>query len=161
VPQLSAIHPSWTNLGFGIVFIMLGLVGMISAAVSTLRAFIARGWPTVSGTVIKARVATHKRYRHSRTYRPMVTYEYQVGTDRFTADTFSYGNWNASWRHDEAQQKVGGYAAGDGVTVHYNPRKPVESILEPQAGIAWQIAIAGLVAIAVGIVSLVGVISLG
>jgi hypothetical protein len=164
VPQLSTIHPSWTNLGLGLVFVLLGLVGLISAAVSTVRASIARSWPTASGTVLKARIESRRNHdsdgSFNATYRPMIEYQYQVGPDSFTANTFSYGNWRASWRRGAADQAIHDYPVGSVVAVHYNPRKPAEAILEPRAGMARTIAAGGLVCLAVGIAAWVGVISL-
>ncbi|MBI5267814.1 MAG: DUF3592 domain-containing protein [candidate division Zixibacteria bacterium] len=84
-----------------------------------------KAWPTVTGTVIRSEIVG------DRAIRPLIVYTYRVGETVFTDSTSlgvpSFGNRRI--RQDESSKLTAEYAAGDTVTVHYNPQNPGYSLL--------------------------------
>ena len=106
------------------------------------KGYESKSWPTAEGkilsTEIEARKSTSRdsRTRRERTttsYHGVVKYEYLVSGQTHQSDRISYKSYGGSQEH--AKMVVAAYPVGSPVTVHYNPGKPAESVLEP--GVGW------------------------
>lgn len=148
---MESISVGWIIALFvGGVFGFLGVIFLVVALRSRQQAKTSQGWPTAAGTITASSLQEHRNYDEdqgvSYTYEPVVQYRYTVMGNEYTGSKISFGA-NAFGRA-QAQQKVNTYPPGMAVTVHYNPEKPEEAVLETQAA-------GGKVFIIVGVIFLV------
>jgi uncharacterized protein DUF3592 len=106
------------------------------------------GWPTVPGSITRARVESRKRkplstdrVTKSRYYRPEVIYTYAVNGTRFEGRGVRLANEGWKLERTTAESIVTPYAAGQTVSVKYNPGRPGDSVLEEGLGPLWRQAI--------------------
>lgn len=122
-------------LFLGAIFGIMGLIFLIVALRSRQKAKTSKGWPTAPGTVTAASLQEHRDIDEdgsvSYTYEPVVQYRYTVMGDEFVGSRIAFGA--NTFGRAQAEQKVNAYPPGAAVTVHYNPDKPEEAVLETQA----------------------------
>ncbi|MGA9751572.1 MAG: DUF3592 domain-containing protein [Acidobacteriota bacterium] len=118
---------------FPLIFIAAGAGVAYAGWLGLAKARASTGWPTAPGTV----VASSVERRESRgnkgtnvTYHAGVHYEFQVDGATFSGDRVAYGDYGSS-SASHARGIVNRYPKGRGVTVHYKPGSPEESLLEP------------------------------
>lgn len=117
----------------GAAFVVFGLVTfqwggeLVDEAEASVR------WPSVEGIVTASEVSA-SRYtapgqarRDETTYRPDVTYTYQVDGQDYTGHRVSY---RASGDRKSAEEVVARYPAGKVVQVHHDPKAPGTATLE-------------------------------
>lgn len=128
-------------------FAALGLVCLAIAAVRTLRADAAAGWPSVTGVIEATGVRRNRsgsagvsasRDRHH--YHVDVVYAYEVGGVRHRSDVVGFAHIDGS--HDtqaQAEAAAAAWRIGDPVTVYYNPRDPAVACLQrdPPSRLWW------------------------
>jgi hypothetical protein len=85
-------------------------------------------WPTAEGTI------TYSHARTGRNSETLLWYEYQVDGQRYVANNYRNGG-NVSPSMTVVQEAAKRYPVGRKVTVHYNPAKPGDALLEP--GLWW------------------------
>ena len=90
-----------------------------------LQAQASARWPTVSGTLTKARVSGH--------YIADVSYRYDVGGITYTGTKIRASDGQYS-DEGEAAQAIQGLSPEQVVQVSYNPANPTQSFLRPGAG---------------------------
>jgi hypothetical protein len=113
-----------------IPLVAIGVGGIILVAVDTRNikaAFAQRQWPTANGVVIDRIIVG------DRAIRPLVTYQYIIGGQSFTAesDLKVPGFGLRTVRRDTAETTLLGFSPGTAVTVFYNPDDPRDSHLRP------------------------------
>ena len=93
-------------------------------------------WPTADGTIKRSDVASY-RGKGGKNYVPEVRYDYQVaGT--------AHRGWRITWdtpgskQVEAAQALLKAFPVGQRVKVHYDPRKPVLSLLSPGPVQRWE-----------------------
>ena len=122
-------------LFLGAVFGILGLIFLIIALRSRKKAKASQSWPTVPGTVTAASLQENREIDEdgsvSYTYEPVVQYRYAVMGHEYVGSKIAFGA--NTFGRAQAEQKVNAYPPGAAVTVHYNPDKPEEAVLETQA----------------------------
>lgn len=89
----------------------------------------AANWPTVPGTVVSSQVQTVRGTESGVSYEPHVVYTYTVDGQTYTGDKLNFSAWRSTGKA-EPQKKVDAYPVGAEVSVHYNPKKPREAVLE-------------------------------
>lgn len=130
-------------LGFPGVFIVAGFVLLWAGSAEWRHARASASWPTTSGIVEKS-FSTIDRHqgRHIE-----IVYSYEVQASPFQSRRVAFGSYNPAtglrWLRD--------YPVGASVTVHYDPRNPSNSVLEPAlvAG-SWVMPSFGVLFLAVG-----------
>jgi hypothetical protein len=97
----------------------------------------AQAWPATTGIVLSSFVNTESSYDSTSnaevtSFKPNVTYEYEVNGHRYRGDRLraSDGFYSVGMLPGSAQAIVDRYPAGAPVTVYYNPASPQESLLE-------------------------------
>jgi hypothetical protein len=94
----------------------------------------AEAWPRVEGMVEKAEIRRIPGGEAADEYELALIYHYRVGTQDYRSIQFAFGgaprHADARMLEDALQQ----YAAGQRVTVHYNPKAPSEAVLRPGSG---------------------------
>ncbi len=88
----------------------------------------AESWPVTAGEVIRSEVKTSTD-SDGTTYRAEVTFRYEVGGQRYEADTWRFGAWGSS-DSSAARDVVQRFPAGAAVEVRYNPNDPSSAVLE-------------------------------
>ncbi len=108
----------------GLVFVAMGLVGLIAVSVIGWWVFQAKNWPTAEATVVNRSVVPLSRYDSSQkrdilTYRTTLEFRFTVGGRGYQArevDTFENSGLSAALLRD--------YPQGSGHTILYNPADP-------------------------------------
>lgn len=146
----------WLALLFG----GLGLGLLLFARNARRKAQASLSWPTVPGTVsvsdVKYDVSTSgsgDNEFQTETFTPVVKYQYSVQGVEHTGSRIAFGAMNQS--QNAAHAVVARYPVGASVTVHYNPEKPGEAVLETRASGGTALAVLGGLFLLVGVGSIV------
>ncbi|MCI5141791.1 MAG: DUF3592 domain-containing protein [Candidatus Electrothrix sp. ATG1] len=126
---IAIILVSGTLTGIGLGALVIGVKDIVNANSS-------KGWPTVSGTVIRSKVlvseqTTSRSNQTSQTddyFSPDVAYSYVVDGNTLKNDNIRYG---LATNKSAAEKIVQQYPKGGEVEIYYNPSDPVESVLQP------------------------------
>src|SRR5882757_10552828 len=96
-------------------------------------------WPAIQGQIVSSKIIEETerqrdddgREREDTTYRPDIRFAYRAGDNDYTTDSWKLGGIVGSGSPKYAEKIVGRYAAGQNVTVYYNPAHPDVAVLEP------------------------------
>ena len=114
-------------LGFGAIFVYLGLK-IIADEIRTWRKAIAsREWSSSVGEVINSELQT--AYGRRATYSPQAKYSYTVAGQNYTGDRIVFA-WREVFDREAAEKVVQSYRPGQMVTVFYDPQQPQASTLD-------------------------------
>jgi hypothetical protein len=143
----------------GVVFFGLGALFLFLTLRARQKAKTSQGWPVAQGKVLAVDIQEHSSYDEddhstSATYEPVVQYQYSAGGREYTNKRIAFGA--NSFDRSTAQKKAGQYAAGMAVSVHYNPNKPEESVLETSAGGSTVFMVVGIVFAVIGLMGCCG-----
>jgi hypothetical protein len=144
------------GLIFVVIFSILGIVFLIIGLRSKQKAKASLNWPTTTGVVTVAKVEVHTDYDdddHTSTtsYEPVVQYTYTVNGQQFNGSKIAFGANRVG--NSQAQKMVGQYPVGNSVTVHYNPEKPEDAVLETKATGGTAFTVIGIVFLAIGLIA--------
>ena len=120
----------------GVIFFGLGALFLFLTWRARQKAKASQGWPTAQGTVLAVDIQEHRSYDEddhhtSVSYEPVVQYQYTASGRQYNNSRLAFGA--TSFDRATARKKAGPYAAGMAVSVHYNPIKPEDSVLETSA----------------------------
>ena len=154
-PSKSADGKTRNLTGTGCFYGCLGIVACIAVLCAVVflsgfsiviagikQGYESQSWPTVEGRVLSSEIEVSKsttrdratgRDRLTTSYHGRVCYEYVVSGQTFASDCISYKTRGGS--PEQAYMVIAAYPVGSTVTVHYNPAKPAESVLE--TGVVW------------------------
>ena len=136
------------------VFVVFGLVFIIISITSRKRAKAALTWPTIPGVVLASRVDIHTSTdsdgHRTTTYKPVVDYQYTIMGQEYRASRIAFGSNTFSSKKSESI--IAMYPPNQAVTVHYNPDKPQDAVLETEVHGGTVSLIVGIVLIGVGLV---------
>jgi hypothetical protein len=109
------------------LFISLSLAWLVFGAIGFTKAVTSYKWPTTDGTVVSAQVV--RPTGKSTKYIAEIGYSYQVGGKEYVSKKFkaTSARGTSGW----AKQVVEQHPVGSMVSVHYNPNKPQDAVLEP------------------------------
>src|SRR5258708_5040685 len=79
IPLTNTPHLSTFGLAFGGSFLLAGFIMMFIAAINSFRVIFAQSWPTAPGVVIGSTIASSHSSEGGTSYRPVISYQYQVG----------------------------------------------------------------------------------
>jgi hypothetical protein len=149
---LEAVFPPNAAPQAFIFFVLAGLVTLWVTFSNTRDARRAKGWPTVTGTVVASRVESHLTLVGSarsgtrvRLYRPLVEYAYVVDRQEYHSTLVRYGGEVSSASEPWAQAQVARYLKDAAVVVHYDPKAASHAVLETGLGfpvLSWGIVAA-------------------
>jgi hypothetical protein len=136
------------------VFVVFGLIFIIISITARKRAKAAQTWPTTPGVVLSSHVDIHTSRDsdgdRNTTYKPVVAYRYEIMGLEYTGDRIAFGA--NTFSHKKSYEIVGHYPVGQPLTVHYNPDKPQDAVLEAEAKGGVASLIIGIVLMSVGVV---------
>lgn len=134
----------------GISLLLLGGLLILNSISSTWEGYQCTRWPTADGTVITSEVTQKPALSDGYVYSPDVKYDYGVGGVTLSGSTIKFGE---GYNRPSAEEAVRKYPKGATIAVHYNPKNPEESVLEP--GLSWGMiifkAIAGFLFLLLGL----------
>jgi hypothetical protein len=116
--------------------VIVGGVMMAYALRTGLYAWRSRRWPHVEGLVLESDVEEVSRgRRHSRQYRPVIVYSYEVEGVAYRNDQLGFGFDNffgdgLYGRRADAERFATGYRPGAPVSVAYDPENPFRAVLK-------------------------------
>jgi hypothetical protein len=153
--RLSQGRPSnrYSRLMRGLVM-ALGLAAAIALPYggwNLFEAWSSTHWPQVQGTISLSRIIRNSG-KSGPTYRPEVSYIYEVAGKRYTGHRFGFPG-PISGQQSLARFEVSRYPAGNQVPVFYNVGSPENAVLEP--GITedtWFAPVFGLIALSIAAV---------
>jgi len=109
------------------LFFLLLLLGWFTySIIGFTKAVQTKSWPTTNGTVVSSEVkkvaskGTHQ-------YQPVVNYYYEIGAETYSSN--KYSSTNARGSSQWAKAIISGYPDEATITVHYNPSKPEQAVL--------------------------------
>ncbi len=136
------------------VFVVFGLVFVIISITSKRRAAAAQTWPTTPGEITASRVDIHTSTDNdghtSTTYKPVVAYRYELMGLQYTGERIAFGA--NTFNRRKSDEIIARYPVGQSVTVHYNPDKPQDAVLETEVHGGTVSLIIGIVLMGVGVV---------
>ena len=146
------------------LFIAAGALLVITAGWLFFMERSAATWKSVPGRLESAEIQSSLdgEGRGSRTYRIIVTYEYEVDGRTFSGHRVTFGDsfwgWKTSRLSAEAAQKM--YTAGQEVSVFYDPNHPERCTLvrEIDRHRAYQLVAVGVILIAAAVAAMNGLI---
>ncbi|HEY1014489.1 MAG TPA: DUF3592 domain-containing protein [Herpetosiphonaceae bacterium] len=113
---------------FGLFWIGLGSILIGHVLLALLRTVAARDWPTAPGNVTLAQpVMSQPGYKNRRRHGASVRYRYQVGRKFYESNQLSF--WFHSF-NGPTERVLSRYAAGDKLSVAYNPNDPAMAVIE-------------------------------
>ena len=118
---LSRIAP-WLCVAIGAILLYWGSLDFTLAQKTA-------GWARTGGRVRASSVESFRQAKDGTTYRPLVIYEYQVGTAILHGSRRSLADQQCRSEAD-AHAVVTRYPVGQDVTIFYNPFVPTEAVLE-------------------------------
>ncbi len=117
------------QLPIAILLLILGFLTLGRAMWCTLRGFQSIWWPEATGTVLTS--STDEISDDGVFYENNISYSYAINGGEFVNSSIKVCGdtvHSFSWFSKRIIRK---YPAGTKVTVHYNPKKHTESVLEP------------------------------
>jgi len=141
----------------GIITILVGLVFVVVSIVMRRKAQAAQTWPVAPGQILFCTVESHTSTDSdgdsSTTYEPKVEYSYAVMGTPMKGHRISYGAMGSNYK--SARKIADQYPAGSAVSVHYNPEKTSEAVLETSARGGTMFMVVGILIMVVGSILLV------
>lgn len=126
-----------------VMLLVFGVILVIGGAFFGIIAFNrhknaqAASWPEVTGRIISSQV-THDtrtqtdstgRETKTKVYEPRIRYSYDIGDMTYTCERVAYRNTHSPIKA-KVQDIIDRYPAGAEVTVWYNPKNPLDAVLE-------------------------------
>ncbi|MEO2175130.1 MAG: DUF3592 domain-containing protein [bacterium] len=110
-------------------------------------------WPSTEGEVISSSISHESSGTYDRpnkTYRANIRYRYKVGSRELTNNKICVGGQLQISLRGKAEDYCREYPVGEIVEVHYNPKKPRDSVLETREETSFFYLVIGAVLAIVG-----------
>lgn len=128
-------------------FFVFGLWLIIAYVLELLRARHYKSFPQAEGIVTKLNL--QERKGRSKTWVPMIEYTYQVDGQTYAGTRLTFSRVVVEEKTTEKIREL--FAEGNPVKVYYNPRKPVDSVLNPAGADLRNRLIVGAVLLVIGL----------
>lgn len=112
----------------------------------------ADSWPCTDGEIMSSIIGTSSgTYNNPNTlYQAKITYQYEAGGRLRENNKICVGGQLQLSLQSKANEYLARYPKGKKVIVHYNPRKPEDSVLEVREETSWVYVVAAVVFFIVG-----------
>lgn len=111
-----------------LAFSLIMSIGVTHTVQPLHLAFVSRGWPSVSATVVKSAIVGHCAKTGG--YTNSLLYSFEVDGHSFHGQRETFGI-RFCGAESEAQERAGRYLEGSLLTIYYDPRDPNESVVFP------------------------------
>lgn len=119
----------WALRAFAGIFFVVGLVVLYFGIIQITKGRASAAWPAVAGVITHSEMDVNSD-SDGTTYGADVSFSYQVKDTGYSSDKVSFGDFSSSDRR-RARGILKQYPVGKKVSVHYDPAKPSEAVLEP------------------------------
>lgn len=138
-----------------IATVFLALLGFALAVVRRFwAAYASKRWPTVQGEIVSIDMGIKHTVREL-LYVPKVRYRYTVDGKDYENSRIDVTSQRMFYSQSAASAVLMAYRVNGPVTVHYNPRRPKQSLLNPGISVASWI-VTGLVIVLLALIATVG-----
>jgi len=114
----------------GVLFLVIGAVLFFFAVRDYRTAQASAAWTPTEGSITATRIRVDDRGEQSESYHPEITYAYSVMGSPYQGSRIVIGASRAYSSRKKAEAFLEPYAIGSKVTVHYDPDKPDQAVLE-------------------------------
>ena len=133
------------------VFVPLGLFCIQHAFSERIQGRQSLSWPLAEGTIISAQASRSRSSDGQSDYAPTITYTYTVASNTYNGTRIRFAAVGGG-DYSETRAILDKYPAGRPLSVHYNPARPAEAVLEPgEFGRSWGLVWAGAAFMAFGL----------
>jgi len=119
-----------TDIFFAVIFIAAAAGILIWSGRNAILALASRRWPQAEGTIVVSDLQRSKDDEGGYTYRPEVSYRYNVAGQELVGNRVRFGDQMALSWSAPAVRVVRQYKVDTHVRVRYDPNDPQESVLE-------------------------------
>ena len=109
------------------IFLVILAAWLTYSIIGVTKAIETKKWPTVKATVLSSEVIRVSS-KGSSQFKPVIRYSFKIDTAEYTSD--QYSSTSARGSSEWAKELIGQYPDNKGITVHYNPADPKESVIE-------------------------------
>jgi hypothetical protein len=142
-----------------VVFLGLGVALFLAGQAQRRKAKLVESWPTTPGVIqmcdLEEHHSTDSDGMTSRTYEPVIEYDYRFMGMTYTGNQYRMGSKGSSYNRKKAETIASRYPINTRVDVRYNPDKPEEAVLELGSASAPILMTIGAIFAVVGAVLLV------
>lgn len=114
------------NTILALLLVAAGTVFVLRSVWQLLTALESRSWPKARGIVMDSKLE-----EGGRKFRAQVSYRFTVDGQEFVGNRACFGDSDKTSWSWAARGIAARYHSGQTVTVHYDPAKPSEAVLEP------------------------------
>jgi hypothetical protein len=114
-----------------VVFLCLGLAGLLYGLVEFRRARDSRHWPVHEAVVLESTIKEHRGGKGGPRYSPFVRYEYRHQGAVFKGQRIMFTGWPLNSTREDVEQFLQPFAKGTRICVHVCPDDPRLSVIEP------------------------------
>jgi len=111
------------------IFLFAGLAMLGWGLWGALEAYQSRTWPVVPGTITRSDIST-STFDSDVMFSAEIRYVYTVDSQEMRGSRVSFSDLSSSDAR-RAERVITRYLAGSSVQVYYNPRDPLDTVLEP------------------------------
>jgi hypothetical protein len=141
-----------------ITMLVSGLFGAILVSIAEVSLYRARrslSWPVAGAIVYQSLVEKHAQGNpatlQADVFEPVIQYKYTLQGRQYTGKRIFFGS--STTNQTAAEEILARYLPGMPVLVHYDPRDPAQSVLEPRAPAAHSMLNIGVGSLSVGVTS--------
>jgi len=124
---------------FGVITLFMGIATFVPNIINLNKGLESQNWNETEGVILTSEITSHQEtnpdseghYETETYYDVNIVYQYTVIGVNYSYHRISFSDFASTPNHNEAQQLVNKYPAGENVTVFYNPNNPSEAVLEP------------------------------
>jgi hypothetical protein len=142
---------------FSSLFALVGIGVMAWGFSEVYTANCSKGWPQADGTILSSEIGQHSGGEGGTTYSADISYEFTVNGETIKGSRVRFGEVTLG-NQGVASKIVNKYKPGTKVKIHYNPKDPYDSVLEPGVhgmstwftvifGLVFAVAAAGFMAV--------------
>lgn len=110
------------------ICMIIGSILFVWTSIQSGQDDVAKNWPACTGTVASHELRKDALSKRERFF-PVLHYRYSINDTSYEGETLSFGAPSVS--KDLADDKLKTYPVGGSVQVHYDPKNPEKSCLEP------------------------------
>jgi len=114
-----------------IVFLAIGVLTVGSCVWDGYRGLRSRSWPIADGIILASEIREANSVDGGHLYRYVITYQFKVRESDYFGHRLYFGDRLELPVSFVARRYRRRHMAGTSVSVFYNPKSPVESVLQP------------------------------
>jgi hypothetical protein len=136
-------------VSIAVLLVAAGIWFIIAFLLEKIRAHAYAAYPTTDGVITSLEMVERKGITRTTTWAPKVMFTYKIGDQIFSGNRLTFTRVVVE---DKTAAKIRElFAVGNPVKVFYNPRKPADSVLNPNGADLKNRLVLGVVLVLVGL----------